>query len=136
MQPGAVRLTPAQAQEYLNSLEALGNELEAATNAIVTGALPSLEESVARQQAECAKLIAWTELMAARQASRTVPAESADDELVQRILTASSILLKLNRRYSALLQHSGDTLRLLAGLSNSYRGQTAPSNLHTWSCEL
>lgn len=136
MQPEAVRLSPTQATEYLNSLEGLAKELEAATEAIIAGALPSLEESVARQQAECSRLIAWTELMAARRAHHIVPAEAADAELMERILTASGILLKLNRRYSALLKHSGDTLRLLSGLSRSYRGHMQASALHTFSCEL
>ncbi len=136
MQPEAVRFTPTQATDYLTSLESLARELETATEAIIAGALPSLEESVARQQAECSRLIVWTELMAARRAHNIVPAEAADAALLDRILTASSILLKLNRRYSALLKHSGDTLRLLSGLSRSYHGQMEASALRTFSCEL
>jgi hypothetical protein len=47
----------------------------------------------------------------------------------------------LNKRYSALLKHSGDTMRLFAGLFQSYSGprpQAAAGRLqvNTWSCEL
>lgn len=135
MQTGASSLTASQAQAYLHLIEALAGELEVATGAIVAGLLPTLEESIARQQSECAKLIAWTEIMAARRSQDATPAP-LDAELADRILTASNILLKLNRRYSALLKHSGETLRLLAGLSPSYHGQIDSSKLHTWSCDL
>lgn len=135
MQTGSVRLTREQAEAYLNTLETLAGELETATEAIIAGALPTLEESVSRQQAECSKLIAWTELVAARRAQQT-SSDPIDDALAERILAASNILLKLNRRYSALLKHSGDTLRVLTGVSRSYRGQGLPTNLHTWSCDL
>ena len=136
MHTGAARLTQAQAQAYLDSLEALASELETATDAIVAGALPTLEESVARQQTECTKLIAWSELMAARKAHQDSQSTLIDAEFAERIVAASSILLKLNRRYSALLKHSGDTLRLLTRLRRGYRGHNQPANIHTWSCEL
>jgi hypothetical protein len=135
VQTGASSLTASQAQAYLHLIEAFAGELEIATGAIIAGMLPTLEESVARQQNECAKLIAWTELMAARRSQEDVPAP-LDTELADRVLAASNILLKLNRRYSALLKHSGETLRLLAGLSPSYHGQMDSSKLHTWSCDL
>ena len=134
MQTGSVRLTAEQAEAYLNTLDILASELEAATEAIISGALPTLEESVTRQQAECSKLIAWTELVAARRAQHP-SSEEIDDALAERILAASNILLKLNRRYSALLKHSGDTLRLLTGVTRGYHGQSFPA-LHTWSCDL
>ncbi len=136
MHTEAVRLTPTQAQAYLDSLESLASELEVATGAIVAGALPTLEESVARQQTECAKLIAWTELVVARRAQQSGTSAPLDGELADRILAASNILLKLNRRYSALLKHSGDTLRLLTGLSRGYHEHAGATNYHTWSCEL
>lgn len=135
MQTGDPLLTAPQAQAYLKLIETFAGELEVAIGAIVAGTLPTLEESVARQQAECARLVAWTEMMAVRKSQDTALAP-VDEQLADRILAASNILLKLNRRYSALLKHSGETLRLLSSLSRSYDGQRDPSNLHTWSCDL
>ena len=59
----------------------------------------------------------------------------------QMLLIRTGTLVTLNKRYSALLKHSGETMRLFAGLFRCYsdmpeQGSGFRNNVHTWSCEL
>ncbi|ADW70900.1 hypothetical protein [Granulicella tundricola] len=128
-------LSPLEAQEYLESIQALTHELDRAMEAIVSRELPAFEQSVSRQMSACVKLAELPKRSARR--VRDVSSEAAPDaELTGRIAAASVALVALNKRYSALLKHSGDTLRMFAGLFRSYTGTTQPGMLSTWSCEL
>jgi hypothetical protein len=133
------------AQDYLESLDSLARELDRAMEAIATRSLATFEDSVSRQQAVCAQLSSESGRSVQRRmeaAGPEAPAEGGQDaELATRIGQATATLVTLNRRYSALLKHSGDTMRLFAGLFRSYAGYAPPgsagsSQLHTWSCEL
>jgi prophage DNA circulation protein len=138
-------LPQVEAQEYLASLDSLARELDRAMEAVATRSLATFEDSVSRQQAVCARLSSEPGRAVKRRmdaVSEDAAADSAQDaELASRISEATATLMTLNRRYSALLKHSGDTMRLFAGLFRSYAGYTpqgsvGSTQLHTWSCEL
>ncbi|RXH57250.1 hypothetical protein [Granulicella sibirica] len=135
-------LSQVDAEEYLESLETLALELDRAMQAVAAKALPSFEDSLRAQRAVCAKLSEFPRRAAARRAQNDGADEPpVDAELAERIKTAATTLLLLNKSYSALLKHSGDTLRLFAGLFRSYSGPTQHAatvrvNHRTWSCEL
>jgi hypothetical protein len=135
-------LSQTEAQEYLESLEDLARELDRAMQAIAARELSLLEDSVSRQRAACAHLVELPKRSKARRLkSPETVSVPPDAELNSRIQTAAESLLILNKRYSLLLKHSGETVRLFAGLFRSYAGHTHPGagtgpNLHTWSCEL
>jgi hypothetical protein len=108
---------------------------------IVDRKLSTLEGSVSRQVAICSQL-AW---LASRpnnlfHTAADAPAGDEEDELVRRISAATTTLINLNKRYSALLKLSGDTLELFAGLLRSYTGNTnlaamLSASYRTWSCQ-
>jgi hypothetical protein len=139
--PAAFLSHPA-AEQYLESLQELVHELDRAMEALASRTLPAFESSVSNQLDLCTRL-------ANRPAQRVdssaqfpgPPVTEAEAELAQRIASATATLLSLNKRYSALLKHSGDTMRLFAGLFRGYPGQTLPqppasSHLTSWSCQL
>jgi hypothetical protein len=108
---------------------------------LATNARSSFQESVSRQLTLCSQLTA----LAARHRSvggdspeRAVP--PAADELGERIEDAKAKLLKLNRNYSALLKHTGRTVRMFAGLAQCYAGYphagASGTPQRTWSSEL
>jgi hypothetical protein len=140
--PGIGPLSQLEAEEYLESIRALAQELDRAMEAIAVRELSTFEESLHRQRAACANLADLPRRSAQRRAGHTGSnAAPVDAELAGRISAATTALLTLNSRYSALLKHSGDTMRLFAGLFRSYTGTTQQgmgmtTNLHTWSCEL
>jgi hypothetical protein len=132
--PAPAPLSQLQAEEYLSTLEILASELDLAMVAIVEKKLPGFEASVERQRANCARLAE----IPLQPSEDTRP---MDSDLAARIKDAANMLSTLNKRYSALLKHSGDTMKLFAGLFRSYNGalqQRAGSghSIHTWSCEL
>jgi len=140
------RLSPDEAKDCLASLLSLASHVDGAMDAIVQRKLPLLQENVRLQEASCDRL---TDL---RRRSKRVPSVGSetentpiDSDLAAEIEAATASLLLLNQRYSALLKHSGETLRLLAGLYRSYcsfaqsrSGAQAnlQANLRTWSCEV
>jgi hypothetical protein len=140
--PGIGPLSQAEAEEYLESIRVLTQELDRAMEAIAVRELSTFEESLYRQRAACADLSDFPRRSAQRRAGNPdAAAAPVDTELAARISAAATALLTLNKRYSALLKHSGDTMRLFAGLFRSYTGTTQQgmamtTNLHTWSCEL
>jgi hypothetical protein len=136
------RLSQDEAEECLANLRGLAGQLDSAMDAIVKQQLPCLQGSLNQQQASCASLASILHRSNQRPIQDHRPQKaSVDSDLAGEIKSATESLLTLNRRYSALLKHSEDTLRLLAGLYRSYRGSVQPAsgiqgNLHTWSCEV
>jgi len=141
-QPNRTPIPPLDAEDYIENLQTLAQELDRAMGAIVARALPTFEDSLCRQRAVCARLTALPARSAQQQRHHPdLPLEPLDENLAARILAAATHLNVLNQRYSALLKHSGETMRLFAGLFRSYseRGQQSagsPITYRTWSCEL
>ena len=135
------------ALEYLNCIEALQQEMEAGIHAVGANAISLLVASVARQQELCTGLCLLTaerKLHSEHGGSpRTIKIglrSSEDYALAERIQVATSSLRSLNDRYAALLKHSGESIRLFAGLCQSYQGLQEPSSADSatrtgWSCK-
>lgn len=138
----AVRLSQEEAQGYLEGLHTLANAVDKAMEALVARELPSLQNSVDLQRTTCARLSHIAQRCNSRLAQDgNREADSMAPDLAAQIRAAAETLLVLNRNYSALLKHSGDTLRLFAGLFRGYHGSAQSiagnqASLHTWSCEL
>lgn len=142
MQPEIGRLSQGEAVEYLANLRGLAGELNRAMEAIVMQQLPTLQNSLHLQKLQTARLADLRHAPMGRLEHDSQPVkESIDSDLALEIQAATDTLLLLNGRYAALLKHSQDTLRLLAGLYSSYGGSVQPnsgvqSSLQTWSCEI
>ena len=124
------------ASEYLEKLHMLIYELQVSMDAIANRALPALEESISRQLFLCSRLSQGSFTSTAHLSYLGASCSSADLELAQRISSATGDLISLNKCYSRLLQHSGDTVRLFQNLCDSYAGQEHSSAPIRWSCEL
>ena len=131
-----------KAELYLHTVEELSRQLEQAMQAIVNRSLPAFQESVSRQRMTCSQLLALPRYLGPDRAFKVPSSDSGvDADLSVRIAAAGDALQTLNKRYSALLGHTGDTMRLLARLLGGYHvpasaGLAAnPANLSTWSCE-
>jgi hypothetical protein len=142
MQSWTQQISPDNANDYLANLRDLAGELEKAMDAIAQQELPELRRSIDVQQTVCSRLAHMQ-----RKRSLTLAgdprsqAQRIEPDLDFQIGEAIAAVLVLNRRYAALLKHSGETLRLFAGLFRSYQGSTQPpsgmqGNLQTWSCEV
>ena len=147
MQTDTVRRSPVDslsrpdAEEYLVTLRTLAHELDRAMSAIASRELPGFEDSVSRQLATCVRIAEIPVRSVVQRRSQPGPILPIDAELAARINAATDKLVTLNQRYAVLLKHSGETMRLFAGLFRSYsdlpeQGSVTPSNLRTWSCEL
>ena len=137
------------ALEYLQHIEALAAEIKAGMEAIGSNALSTFEQSVSKQKGLCISLSQLAGQLSLRQeagqgtrrdAALTRPASASDCALTERILVAAELLMKLNQQYAALLKHSGDSVRLFAGLCRSYTGHfQSPgemcANRPGWSCQ-
>ena len=129
MKAESVFFTKALAQEYLEQLETLAAEIQVGIDAIEAYALPRFQESVSKQQAICTELVVLARHLQADAPkaeepgalSRTLVHE--DTFLASRIRFAAESVHMLNLEYAALLRHSGETMRLFAGLCRSYTGQ-------------
>ena len=128
-----------QAELYLYRVEELSRQLEQAMQAIVTRSLPAFQESVSQQRRTCSQLLALPRYLDRDRAFTVASSDSGvDADLSARIAAAGDALQTLNNRYSALLAHTGDTMRLLARLLSGYRTPASAglaANLSTWSCE-
>jgi hypothetical protein len=114
------------ALEYLQDIEALTAEIKAGMEAVGADALSSFEESISKQQELCTSLSRLTGQLSAEQGIDPRPAGSYDQALAARIRVAVELLLALNEQYAALLRHSGESVRLFAGLCQSYTGPFQP----------
>jgi hypothetical protein len=136
------QLSPDEGKEYLANLQCLAGELETAMNCIARQELFPLQESIKVQQAACSRLAHIQRGRSAKlSADRALSTNCEDSDLSFQIEEAVASVLVLNKRYAALLRHSGETLRLFAGLFRSYQGSThstsaVQANLQTWSCEV
>lgn len=134
--------SPEEGTGYLADLQCLAGELETAMNSIAGQELSPLQESIKIQEAACSRLAHMQGGRSIRLAGDTGPETSCmNSDLGFQIEEAIEAVLLLNQRYAALLKHSGETLRLFAGLFRSYQGPTVPAkgiqaNLQTWSCEV
>jgi hypothetical protein len=142
MHPVTQQLSPDEGKEYLASLQNLAGELETAMNCIARQELSPLQESIRAQQAACSRLAHIQGGRGAKLAANKAPVANCEDsDLSFQIEEAIAAVLVLNNRYAALLRHSGETLRLFAGLFRSYQGSTKPNSgiqvgLQSWSCEV
>ena len=131
-----------QAELYLHTVEELSGQLEQAMEAIVARSLPAFQQSVSQQRMTCSQLLAMPRYLDADRAFTGSSLDSGvDADLSARIVAAGEALQTLNKRYSTLLGHTGDTIRLLARLLGGYGFPAAaglavdPANRSTWSCE-
>lgn len=128
------------AELYLQTVEQLSQQLEQAMEAIVARSLPAFEDSVCQQRRTCSELFALPTYVDKGSEFRYANS-GVDADLEGRIHAAGHALQTLNKRYSALLVHTGDTMKLLARLLGGYRASTSAGsaadqvNLSTWSCE-
>ena len=135
------KLSQDEAEQCLVNLQGLARQLEGAMDAIVKRQLPSLQGCLHLQSASCASLAGIRNRANQRvEQDRDGNTAIVDSDLAVEITSATEALLMLNRRYAALLKHSGKTLQLLAGLYRSYPGSLQPGSvvsghLQTWSCE-
>ncbi len=133
----------AEAELYLHTVEELSLHLEQAMKAIVARSLSAFQDSLCRQREACSQLLALPRYLdPGGDWASTLSHAGVDVDLIMRITAAGNTLQALNQRYSALLGHTGDTMKLLARLLGGYcppamtvtaAGQP---NRSTWSCEV
>ncbi len=127
------------AANYLQQLQALAFEIAVATDAIAANALPSLQESVAKQEMLCSSLASMANALSEGLRSSDQPSHSGIDPAFKlKIRAATETLQQLNLKYAALLKHSGKSIALLILLCTSHSGQFPEarglrSKQQTWS---
>jgi flagellar biosynthesis/type III secretory pathway chaperone len=118
------------ALQYLQDIEALTTEIKAGMDAVGADALSAFKESVSKQQELCTRLSRLAGQLRAEQRPENVQlprsASLSDYALAARIRVAVELLLDLNQHYAALLRHAQESVRLLAGLRQSYTGSFLP----------
>jgi hypothetical protein len=130
------------ASTYLQHMQDLALEISIAIDAIATNALPKLQESVAKQEMLCARLVTMTvEVSEAAPSFDSTFHTGADTEVERNIQTASAAIRELNLQYAALLKHSGRSIAVLAALCNNHTGRFQEARgprlkYQTWSCEM
>jgi hypothetical protein len=130
------------AAAYLQQMQALGREISISMDAIGANALPTLQESIAKQEMLCASLACMANEVSEGFRTSEPPSFSGIDSAVERkIGAARKALLDLNLKYAALLKHSGRTIALLSTLCKSHTGQFQEARgprlkYQTWSCEM
>lgn len=120
---------------YLEQLQLLASEIQAAIEAVATHSLAALEASVARQEQICAALSKLAE------ATETQP---IDVYLREHIRSAAESVRRLNMQYGALLRHSSRSIALLTALCRNGAGETEmypvpaadAAQAHTFSLEI
>ncbi len=133
--------------QYLEQIELLADAVKTGMSAVGANALPAFEKSVARQQEICAGLcrlagqLNLEQPAAAKDGGSLRPLSAADRSLARRIQLAGASLLQLNAEYAALLRHSGESVRLFAGLCRSYTAHFQPPVVAgqprtAWSCKF
>jgi hypothetical protein len=126
--------------EYLELLHAMACEIDRSMQAIAQNSLPTLEDSIAIQQALASRLRDLANDLSVDPAKNpSTSPRPQDEELVRQIRSAADTLQSLNSRYSALLKLSSRSVALMVSLLSSYRGQIqegtgARLKLQTWSC--
>ena len=142
MNSEALQTRDQLAATYLEQLQALVLEINAAMDAVAANALSRLEESVAKQEMLCASLATMANAVGDEFRSSEQPLPSRlDAALEQKIRVTRGAIRDLNLQYAALLKHSGRSIAVLASLCRSHTGQSqearGPRLKHqTWSCEM
>lgn len=129
--------------EYLQLLRLMAFELDRAMKAIAHNSLSDLEDSIANQDAFSTRLSELSLDLSKSVKERPASAEPGcvEGDLINEIHSASDTLQTLNRRYSALLKLSGQSVALMVTLFSSYKGQiqedsgSRPKH-QTWSCQM
>jgi len=130
------------AATYLQQLQALAAEISVATGAIAANALPSLQESVAKQEDLCASLASMADSVGGGFRSSEDPLRPSISPTIEAKIQAKiGTIRELNLQYAALLKHSGRTIAVLASLCRSYTGRFEEARgsrlkYQTWSCEM
>jgi hypothetical protein len=130
------------AATYLQQLQALAAEIPIAMDAIAANALPTLQDSIAKQEMLCASLATMAPAFGdGPQASKQSFALQTDTAVEVKIQAARRSLVELNMQYAALLRHSGRSIALLISLCRSHTGNFQEAlgprlKRHTWSCEM
>jgi hypothetical protein len=126
------------ASEHLEIVRTLIAELARAMRAISCNAISDLEESLAEQQILVARL---RDLRPQDRCTVVSTNLSLDRQLADEIILADAELVKLNRVYGAVLQHSSHSSSLMAVLLGSFKGQFPEASgprlkYQTWSCQM
>ena len=127
---------------YLAAAEELTRELQRAMTAVRTGALSAFEDSLVRQRIGCARLAELAPMQAAEGVDQVLSLRISNDPLLaDRIKSAISDLVMINRRYSKLVKHFRETARVFAGRFRPYGSSARPGSYldrshRGWSCEL
>jgi UV DNA damage repair endonuclease len=142
MTTAGVQDRESKAAEYLQALRSMTAELERAMQAIAHNALSDFEDSIDSQQVLGARLARLAdELSVPLQAQAAIVQAPVEEYIMRQIKTAGDTLQQLNRRYSALLQHSSRCVALMTSFFSSFHGQiqeaSGPRWKHqTWSCQM
>jgi len=142
MNQGALQTRDQIAATYLQQMQELAFEISVAMDAIAANQLPTLQESVARQEMLCAGLATMANTVSEGVRSPETPSPSGIDPSIERkIQAAGSAIRDLNLQYAALLKHSGKSIALLSLLCNSHAGRFQEARgprlkRQTWSCEM
>ena len=129
---------------YLQQMQTLAFEMNAAMGAIAGNSIAELEESIAKQEMLCVRLAKMaTAVQEELQTSTEQPLPAQmDSEVAMRIQAAGGAIRTLNMQYAALLKHSGRSVALLSALCRNHTGQEfqeacgARLKQQTWSCEM
>lgn len=128
--------------EYLQLLRLMAFELSRAMQAMVQNSLTGFEESLANQQIFSDRLGELADDLCRPAKDRLVSlAPDTESGLTDQIRAASDALQVLNRRYSALIKHSSNSVALMVSLFSSLQGQMQEDGgsrlkQHTWSCQI
>jgi hypothetical protein len=127
-----------RAAQYLEQLHGLAAELERGMDAIAKNALSDFEESITNQRSMADSLTELAKDLGLPAQGSLTDSLHGDPEMAARIQAADRHLQALNKRYSALLRHSGRSVEQMLLLFKSLKGyyrQTSGANHQTWSCE-
>ena len=126
---------------FIEQVGDLSAEIRSAMLAIADDRLAAFEQSVSRQEFLSGKLreLAIQVGPLPRSAPSSGIEADAQQDLSTRLRVTSATLQALNLQYAALLRHSGQSVRLMATLTNTYaqREKHPGSQLkrRTWSWE-
>ncbi len=109
--------------KYCEQIEALAEQLAVAIDAITQNQLATLEHSIEVQQNCLAKLLPAPYLM------RDVNRSSRTQQIYIRLQASIRRLVQLNKRYSALLEHTSRSLQMLQAIDPEFALTASRSSL-------
>ena len=120
-----IELSPSADEQvltgYCEQVEALGKQLAAAIDAIAHHQLRDLEHSIIEQQHSLSKLLLTAELI--ERTGQSPPKLKTHE----RLRTSVQALVRLNERYSALLEHTSRSLHMLQAMDPRFALTTSRS---------